>query len=500
MPRKQLERKRRVHTRSRNGCVTCKAKHLRCDEQKPLCGRCLASGGNCGYADRTAQNSQSPQPSEGPITPKLENLELWDECLSFTSVSQQPLLPYPQGASHDHSLLFNIFSRYRSVVDREVDPNSHVFLVERSLSSPALLHGALLLSALRWTWYSGASEDIQKSVAHHKAEAINFVNDRLRNPALVDNDTTTAGIAALAMAESGFGRPDNAHAHLHGLSQVLALRTTTSQGNGALLYNMIVCTTQGLSQMSMQDVCLMQQSIAECSSTLTLFIDPELQRLAEDPSSWNTTLGDMISTPVYHDIIDGIAPRSEAESRARFLQCCLRVVTMLGPNNLDFFTLNWFIEALIDELSMSETAMLRGNFPRQAWLWAALMARVAATSARHQSLSEAQQADEWKNITNRNIRIASQAANLRTWAEAETLLRTWVWQANLFDAGPLKEIWEAAVISSSSSSSSSSTTHFDDGTVSPSFLDKRLFFADNEKKPIIMDDEAFDLCVPTVWT
>ncbi|KAI0601526.1 hypothetical protein F4775DRAFT_589304 [Biscogniauxia sp. FL1348] len=35
-PRPEL-RKRRYQTRSRSGCITCKAKHIRCDEKKPLC-------------------------------------------------------------------------------------------------------------------------------------------------------------------------------------------------------------------------------------------------------------------------------------------------------------------------------------------------------------------------------------------------------------------------------------------------------------------------------
>lgn len=30
------ERKRRFHRRSKNGCQTCKRRHVRCDEQKPL--------------------------------------------------------------------------------------------------------------------------------------------------------------------------------------------------------------------------------------------------------------------------------------------------------------------------------------------------------------------------------------------------------------------------------------------------------------------------------
>jgi hypothetical protein len=39
--------------------------------------------------------------------------------------------------------------------------------------------------------------------------------------------------------QSGFGRPDAAHAHLHGLSQVLATRAPAAEGSGALLHNMI---------------------------------------------------------------------------------------------------------------------------------------------------------------------------------------------------------------------------------------------------------------------
>ncbi|KAK3321947.1 hypothetical protein B0H66DRAFT_184518 [Apodospora peruviana] len=30
-------RKRRAHKRSRNGCMTCKQRHIRCDELKPVC-------------------------------------------------------------------------------------------------------------------------------------------------------------------------------------------------------------------------------------------------------------------------------------------------------------------------------------------------------------------------------------------------------------------------------------------------------------------------------
>lgn len=44
------KRRRRHHHRSRNGCRSCKERHMRCDEGKPFCRNCLRNGGDCGYA------------------------------------------------------------------------------------------------------------------------------------------------------------------------------------------------------------------------------------------------------------------------------------------------------------------------------------------------------------------------------------------------------------------------------------------------------------------
>jgi hypothetical protein len=232
------------------------------------------------------------------------------------------------------------------------------------------------------------------------------------------------------------------------------------------------------------------QSVEGCASTLTLFIEPEVQRLSEEPSNWNKNIGEIISTRSFHERTDYAIPRSEAESRARFLQCCLKVVTMLGPGNLDLFTLNWFIEALIDEISMSENAMLGGKFPRNAWLWAAMMARVAATSAPHCSPSEGQQINEWKKITNSKIRLVAKASNLDTWAKTEAMLRTWVWHHDLLDAPALRDIWEEAV---------AARKEVANDTIAPVFLNKHSLFADEDTKPIIIEDEAFDQYIHSAW-
>lgn len=166
---------------------------------------------------------------------------------------------------------------------------------------------------------------------------------------------------------------------------------------------------------------------------------------------------------------------------------------MVG-GNLDFFTLNWFIEALIDETSMSENALLEGNFPGHAWLWAAMMARVAATSVKPSNRAEVQQIQEWKTIADNKIYQATRTLGLQNWDETEALLRTWVWQDSSLGVAQLKHIWEECQLDRIVASHPDAQDLYD--TASPNFIDKRL---GEDQKPIIVDDEAFDQCLPAVW-
>lgn len=240
----------------------------------------------------------------------------------------------------------------------------------------------------------------------------------------------------------------------------------------------------------MHEIFNLTQPIRGCANTFTLFIEPEVQILSEDPLTWDSTVAEVISTKSYRERTDWMVPRSEAESRARFLQCCLRVVTLVGPGNLDFFTLNWFIQALIDEISMSENAMLAGHFPRCTWLWAAMMARAAAMSVQPSNPSEEQQIGEWTAIINEKIRTFAKNSGFRSWENAESLLRTWVLHGDLLNTQQLRGIWEDATLNRMQPS---------DGIVVPTYLDKRPYLPTEEKKPIIIDDEAFDQCINAIW-
>ncbi|KAK9457077.1 hypothetical protein V1511DRAFT_509759 [Dipodascopsis uninucleata] len=58
---------RKSHSKSRNGCARCKSRHIKCDEKRPYCGRCLKAGLKCAYRNIT----EPPFWNCKPIDPKV---------------------------------------------------------------------------------------------------------------------------------------------------------------------------------------------------------------------------------------------------------------------------------------------------------------------------------------------------------------------------------------------------------------------------------------------
>lgn len=54
--------------KSRSGCRTCKTRHIKCDEQKPECGRCRSTGRKCdGYVDSPSPKANVKKDSSSLI-------------------------------------------------------------------------------------------------------------------------------------------------------------------------------------------------------------------------------------------------------------------------------------------------------------------------------------------------------------------------------------------------------------------------------------------------
>ncbi|PYH67875.1 Zn(II)2Cys6 transcription factor [Aspergillus vadensis CBS 113365] len=63
-----VKRRRASGPRSRTGCLTCRIRHVKCDEQKPECYQCKRTGRKCdGYSESRPGNKHQPVASSKPM-------------------------------------------------------------------------------------------------------------------------------------------------------------------------------------------------------------------------------------------------------------------------------------------------------------------------------------------------------------------------------------------------------------------------------------------------
>ncbi|KAJ5975095.1 hypothetical protein N7481_008802 [Penicillium waksmanii] len=72
---------RRSHQKSHTGCITCKRRHVKCDESGPPCKRCKTRDVNCEYAEITTRPQISPNPSQD--TAEAASPDYLNSCPTF---------------------------------------------------------------------------------------------------------------------------------------------------------------------------------------------------------------------------------------------------------------------------------------------------------------------------------------------------------------------------------------------------------------------------------
>ncbi|CZR59081.1 uncharacterized protein PAC_08973 [Phialocephala subalpina] len=128
------KRQRKRTPRSRNGCLTCKIRHLKCGEERPICRRCLDDGMECdGYIrGKTSQN-----PGARAILPKGNKLPM-------IRISQSPF-------ESDHELqYFDLFTKHTIFNILPVMDSNELkdMLLQTCSSHPAIRHAVFAIAAL----------------------------------------------------------------------------------------------------------------------------------------------------------------------------------------------------------------------------------------------------------------------------------------------------------------------------------------------------------------
>ncbi|RYC59119.1 hypothetical protein CHU98_g7081 [Xylaria longipes] len=386
------QRQRRFHRRSRNGCVTCKAKHIRCDERKPLCS---ANTPARPKAASTSEGSHDPA-----VVGSLGPIHIHDGLID-PFVGTQYEMPYKSRS---------LFYLLRSV--------------HRALSHPGFLHAALLLTTLHWAWHTGDVEQFRVPYLYHKVQAIRFVNEQLQDLETAASDGTIAVVASLAVMEvSQESKTCN-----------VAARSVSSRPVWDMLN---ISRTDDVHQSII--ISLLRVALRPIYSMPTLSgADDPVEPLAE-------VLAKKTPPPRTSDIHTLPSRRTVDASRSEFIACYFYLYMILRENDIDSFLVEWFIEQLLADVCRTEALMQKGQYSQSLWFWTVMFGACAANATKSYSAMEKAHMKMLKDVYLDKINLVSQLLRIRNWEGAKSILRLFAWEDNFNGESEMQAIWEEAV-------------------------------------------------------
>ncbi|KAJ5753392.1 uncharacterized protein N7511_007545 [Penicillium nucicola] len=160
---KKLPTGRRSHRKSRAGCLQCKRRRVKCDEEKPRCGNCGRHGVPCSFASPVDCNAQ-PDLVESPTS--LESVTSSSGNADFESVHNSlPISsPIPLSTAPPSLAIFDLelLHHYVTSTCYTLSQAPAVQAVWRDqaprvgFSTPPVLHSLLALSALHMARFDEA--------------------------------------------------------------------------------------------------------------------------------------------------------------------------------------------------------------------------------------------------------------------------------------------------------------------------------------------------------
>ncbi|KAI2778946.1 hypothetical protein F4815DRAFT_500921 [Daldinia loculata] len=456
-PTIQRQRQRKFHRRSRNGCSTCKTKHIRCDERKPLCTYCLRHGGECGYPDGDAESS-TPESGRGSGSRagSREPHESVEPCLLLVDASlKDPFLGTSYDIPHKSRSLFQLFANTRVLYRTRVERSADSFIVHKALLHPGFLHAALLMTALHWAWCTGDVEHFRVPYLYHKLQAIRFVTDQLRNPDAAIHDGTIAAVSSLALVENALGSVDAVSSHLRGLAKIKELQGEDRRPRKmGLLQRMILMAARSVSSRPVWDILdisrtdLVHQSVI--ISLLRVALRPiySLRMLGSSYDS-KEPLSEILARKAPHSRVsdsNALSPlRSVDSSRSGFIACYFYLYVIIREGMVDSFILNWLIEQLLADVCRTEMPMQAGQYSQSLWFWSVMFGACVTMAAKTSDDLERKQIKAYRDVYLDKINLVSRVLKIKNWEAAKSTLRLLAWEDDFDGETELKAVWEEAV-------------------------------------------------------
>ncbi|KAI0448827.1 hypothetical protein F5B21DRAFT_518647 [Xylaria acuta] len=243
------------------GCHACRRMKVKCDEEKPQCGRCMKAGRVCpGYRDAN-QVVFRPMNAESIPKPKTSDLLRTQAALGTPdnsggvlagSVSFAPRLLTQPTEKWEMKAIAHFLYNY-SLAPTKDSPGYLGFLSDLLCKEPRnryLESGVLAAGYASLANITGLGH-LERTAEKHYGETLRSISMALRNPAEASSDATLTAIVLLQMYEAINNStlvPRDPHDRglmaLHGLSGNARSRTTTGEGllqilHGRLHFNSV---------------------------------------------------------------------------------------------------------------------------------------------------------------------------------------------------------------------------------------------------------------------
>ncbi|KAL2817714.1 hypothetical protein BDW59DRAFT_152516 [Aspergillus cavernicola] len=225
----------RANTRSRAGCLTCRQRHVRCDEQRPSCQTCLASKRSCNYSPtviplrdrRMLQRNALPPGQEAPWelmnTPGMTGRKL------AASTAMDPFDTLPVKMPFKSRELYHYFYQTGAAFAAAPSDPKDDCIALATLDEHAL-RSTILIAGIHYSWNTGNLQAYESAFLFHKVESIRIINTWLK---VSDSKTFVVcvrQILTIALAEACLGNLTTAETHLNG---IMALFDSRGQVDGA---------------------------------------------------------------------------------------------------------------------------------------------------------------------------------------------------------------------------------------------------------------------------
>ncbi|CVK88569.1 uncharacterized protein FMAN_04838 [Fusarium mangiferae] len=486
-PPKDKERKRKFHRRSKNGCTRCKARHVRCDEQKPLCTNCLQTGSECIYPtpeQPLPSNDSSPSPSSSSSNVALgsfgSQMALTESTAPASPGMSNALNNYVGGSfdalpehskrllRHLHGLGFEtccsgagIFSPAR---------------IQKSFENPGYMHMCLMLSACQWAWVTGSMDEVRIPFLYHKAATYQFAREQLQSPELAQSGDTMLAISALALTEGAIGELDASSRHLKGIQSAVKEWNRVVDPVPTLPQRMLKMVGEGLRTGKAGQLV----NVPEYQPTFMALLFASIWDITALPPREAPRYGwwEDLETPaarlwqnhtrdlnLNYEISRGFSasqyvPRilngDPKSSRTSFIATFFYLCSELGDRYFDVTMIDWLLEQLIDDVNAGEEHLRMSEWTQSLWLFCVLFGASIAFTGRANNVIEERQLSKWRGVYGDKMKLASRELGIKSWQSARAMLAEVVGGIDGELEKGLEELWNEGISGETSGESSAS--------------------------------------------